>query len=175
MFLIFKSSIDSHVCSFERIYYFDKRSKKIKSKTHYWEGNYPRLADLKNDGQKQFITEDYKLESSRWTEREDANQRTGGPIQIWQWTKNNELKNVSRGYPGEIRKHAKACLGGYGTIEHAAFPSESNIIAYVGDLCLLGETNKALSELNKLQTDKIKKAHVQIIQQLEQLGYLKKH
>ena len=158
----------SYTGTFEKIYYYDKRSRKMKSDLHFWGCTYPRLAKLKNNGKIQLIAEDYLLERECWNAREFSSKGLiwGGPLQIWQWRK-QKLQNVTREFPAELKKHAKAQLDG-----NLGAKGDSHIIAYVGDLCLLGETQKALSELKRLDTENTKARHTEILQALKSRGYL---
>jgi hypothetical protein len=164
---------DHRVC-FDKIYFYDKKTKKLDSYTHYWSGNYPRLADLRKNGKTQFVIEDYQIEHDCWTEEEQAVMVGAGPLQIWQWSQNKKkLLNVTRKYPDEIRKHAAASLAAYKESKKTlSYPGDFYIISYVGDLCLLGEKHKALAELKRLQTANTKKMHKQILYQLKRNGYL---
>lgn len=160
----------SYRVAFEKIYYFDKRKKQMKARVHYWGMACPRFARLKNDGSTQIISEDFQLEHDCWSDREHVSNQNGGPLQIWQWTKDNQLKNVSRDYPEEIRKHARAALNQYMA---GKLSSQNDLIAYVGDLCLLGEEKKALAELKRLETPDMQPLHDHLISELRKKHYLR--
>ncbi|MBX9720026.1 MAG: hypothetical protein K2X81_01420, partial [Candidatus Obscuribacterales bacterium] len=164
---------DHRVC-FDKIFFYDKKTKKLDSFIQYWSGNYPRLADLRKNGKTQFVVEDYQIEHDCWTEASQAFMVGAGPLQIWQWSQyKKKLINVTKKYPDEIRKHAQASLAAYNDSKKTlSYPGDFYIISYVGDLCLLGEKHKAVAELKRLQTPNIKMMHKQILFQLKRNGYL---
>lgn len=119
----------------EIIYYFDKAARKFKSTVHEWGLNAPRLADLRGDGQLVFVTEDWNL----------SKPEMGGPIQIWRWSAAHKLNDFTKQYPEEIKKHSQAALK-----QWIKEKRQTSLLAYIGDLCLLGRTKFALSELKRL-------------------------
>ncbi len=141
----------------EMIYYYDRASRKMKVSTHEWGLNNPRLADLRGDpahAQVDFVTEDWSL----------SQPEMGGPLQIWQWGKGNKLVNVTTQFPTEIKRHSRAALAEFKT-EH----SGSNLLGYIGDLCLLHQKTKALKELKRLNSDT--ETNDKIIAQLKAAKY----
>lgn len=122
----------------ELIYYYDRAAKKMKLSTHEWGLNSPRLADLKGDNKIEYVSEDWEL----------SKPNMGGPIQIWRWGKANKLVNVTKQYPLEIKQHMNACLKQW-KIDH----TRSNVLGYVGDLCLLNRKAMAIKELHRLNSD----------------------
>lgn len=122
----------------EMIYYYDRAAHQMKVSTHEWGLNSPRLADLYGDGKIEYITEDWAL----------SQPDMGGPIQIWRWGKGNKLVNVTKQFPSEIKRHMHACLAQW-KIDH----NRSNVLGYVGDLCLLNRKSMAIKELHRLNSD----------------------
>jgi hypothetical protein len=149
--------VDSARLACEMIFYYDRASRKMKVSTHEWGLNNPRLADLRGDpenAQVEFVTEDWSL----------SKPDMGGPLQIWQWGKGNKLVNVTAQFPTEIKRHSRAALAEFKS-EH----SQSNLLGYIGDLCLLHQKTKALKELKRLNSDT--ETNDKIIAQLKAAKY----
>jgi len=149
---------------YERIYFYDNRTRKLKSVTQFWGENNPRFADLRHDGRPRFVTEDWQLQH-------DAFNDFGGPLQIWEWTRRHKLLNVTRQFPQEIRKHAKVCWDEYQK-EEGKERTNHLLLSYYGDLCLVGESKKAISALQKSQSAGEKELHQIILGQLRKYRYL---
>jgi hypothetical protein len=142
----------------EVIYYYDRASRKMKCSTHEWGLNAPRLADLRADPDNEqidFVTEDWSLSKPDMS----------GPLQIWEWGKSNKLVNVTKQFPNEIKRHSLAAL--------AALKSEhtrGNLLAYIGDLCLLNRKKLAIKELHRLNSDT--ETNDKITAQLKSANYI---
>ena len=149
---------------FEKIFCFDKAGRKLRSLTHSWGENNPRLAYLRHDGTKQFITEDYKLENDTFGD-------SGGPLQIWDLTRHHEMVDVTRQFPKEALKHAKAAMARYLDDKKQGIASEHYLLSYYGDLCLAGEKKKAETELRRGK-EGMQELCDKISAQLKKHGYL---
>ncbi|CAN5485913.1 hypothetical protein BH10CYA1_BH10CYA1_23620 [soil metagenome] len=141
--------------SAEIIYYYDRAARKMKVSTHEWGLNSPRLADLYENGQIEYVTEDWNL----------SKPGMGGPIQIWRWGKGNQLVNVTKEFRSEIKRHSHSALAQL-KVDH----TRGNLLAYVGDLCLLNRKMTALKELHRLNSDT--ETNDKITAQLKNAHYL---
>lgn len=163
-----RDEISSYRVTYDRVYFKDEKTKKWKFASHYWSASYPRFADLKKNGKTQWISENYELSRESLALPGSEIDYSEGPLQIWEWSKDNKFIDATRLYPDEIRKHAQVCLARY----KANSSRESTALCYVGDLCLLGEKKKALAVLAAMETEKSKKLHGRIVKQLQKHGYL---
>lgn len=148
----------------QKIYYFDDASQTEKVVTTSFGEDNPRFLSIGKSAAMLLACEDWSLENDIW-------QGSAGPLQIWKWDQ-NKLINVAKDYPDEIRKHAKGSLARFLSDRSTNDKADCWLIGYVGDLCLLGESTKALTELDVYKTARTEKAHDQIIEQLKKHGYL---
>ncbi|HEY9679077.1 MAG TPA: hypothetical protein V6C76_13795 [Drouetiella sp.] len=151
--------------SCEMIYYYDKVTKKMLLSTHEWGLNSPRLAqidpctyapEIPCNYQIQYVTEDWSL----------SKPDMGGPIQIWQWdNKVHQLVDITKKYSSDIERHAKAARE-----QFEKERSYASLLAYCGDMCLLGHQQEMLADLAKL--NQATETNDKIIAQLKSAHYM---
>jgi hypothetical protein len=86
-------------------------------------------------------------------------------LQIWEWGKSNKLVNVTKQFPNEIKRHSRAALAGL-----KSGHTLGNLLAYVGDLCLLNRKKLAIKELHRFNSDT--ETNDKITAQLKSANYL---
>jgi hypothetical protein len=162
--LVLNKGKGSSTYYFERIFYYDEKTRRMKSVTRRWGENNPRFADLNHDGRLRFVTEDWGLMNAAFNE-------DGGPLQIWEWDKSHKLVDVTRQFPDEVKKHARFAREPYLDRQLPELDTPK-LLGYFADLCLLGKQGEVRSLLRRGKTPTTRHAHKQMLAQLKKHGYI---
>lgn len=159
----------AYCCAYSLIYHYDAARQTYRKLSHFWV-NYrdtPNIVDLDRDGTLEFVSQDENFSG------EFGPYATTGaaPVQIWHYRRGRML-NVTRQFPGEIRKDAQAWLREYGDRRSDWYKSQVPLAAYVADMYLLGEGPQALRRVRQLYRGKDRREFLETLRTaLRENGY----
>ncbi|MCU0535305.1 MAG: hypothetical protein MUD14_15565 [Hydrococcus sp. Prado102] len=185
----------NNCCSSSFIYTYNPQLKQYSVKTQFW-GNYNsgywlvpisgeerdkppasgkadrKLADVDNDGFYEFAAYD-----DRFRTRFSSIGGLGGsyaPIRIWRYQQ-GKMNNVTKEFPYFLTLNAMESLDAYERIrsQSGAEAAKSAMAAYVGAMCLLGQKDEAIQQLQQGYGDTTsgQRFITQLTSFLKQAGY----
>jgi hypothetical protein len=123
----------AHCCSIEQIFTVTPGSAAVTRTEHNFGDPGARLVDLRHDGRLEFVTAD-----DRFAYRFTSYAASGLPLQILTFAR-GRFSNVTRRYPGLIRKDAARWLAIYRDLGHQGWQDTVGVIAaWAADEDLLG-------------------------------------
>jgi hypothetical protein len=129
----------AHCCFWSNVYRYSGAS--YQRHTHFWGDPFYRLADLNHDGKQEFISAD-----GRFAYRFSAFAFSGFPIQIWSY-QGGSFSDVTRRYPGLIRRDAAKHWRAYGRLQHRHYEVGGALAAWAADKYQLHQRRAASKTL----------------------------